>query len=134
MSALMASSKLNGWSETGLAFGIQPPLVGGVAHSSLGISSERASAVACSACCYDLCENVGIFPVVMTEGKLRQIQRQVFFADLMEGPHHPRLQQAPEAVQVRRVDIPTHILTFHVIDRLMGKLMFRAAIAGVFIR
>jgi hypothetical protein len=26
MSALIASSKLNGWSETGLAFGMRPPI------------------------------------------------------------------------------------------------------------
>ena len=107
MSTLMASSKLNGWSETGLAFGmIGPPMASGVEHSSLGTSSEHASAAACSAFCYDIREDVWIIPVVMAIRKLRQIKRQIGFADLMECTHHTTLQKAPEAVQVRRMDIP----------------------------
>ena len=106
MSTFMASSKLNGWSETGLAFGMIPPMVDGVEHSSLGTSSEHASAAACSAFCYHVRKDIRIFTIVMTEGKLGQIQRQVGLADLMERTHDPTLEQAPEAIQVRRMDIP----------------------------
>src|SRR6476661_2630399 len=103
-------------------------------NSSLGISSEHASAAACSALRYDISKNVGILAVIMAIRKLCQVQRQVALADLMERTHHPTLQQAPEAVQVRRMDLPAHILTFHVIDRLVRKLMLQTGITGVFIR
>ena len=49
MSISMACSKFNGKSETGFAFGMRPPMATRVVRSSLGISSEHASAVACSA-------------------------------------------------------------------------------------
>jgi len=102
----MASSKLSGWSETGLAFGMRPPMATGVVHSSLDISSEHASAVAYSACCYHLRKNVGIISIVMTERELRQVQRQIGFADIVKCAHHATLEQAPEAIQVRGMDIP----------------------------
>ena len=106
MSTSIACSKLNGWSETGLALPMVPPMIDGVERSSLGTSSEHASAAACSAFCYDIREDVWIIPVVMAIRKLRQIKRQIGFADLMECTHHTTLQKAPEAVQVRRMDIP----------------------------
>ena len=109
MSISIACSKVNGWSETGFAFGMRPPMATGVEHLSLGISSEHASAAACSAFCYHVRKDIRIFTIVMTEGKLRQIQRQIGLADLMERPHHTTLQQAPEAVQIRRMDIPAHV-------------------------
>jgi len=54
MSAWIASSKFNGWSETGLAFGMNYlPMTRLIARSSLNTSSEHVSAVAYSASCYD---------------------------------------------------------------------------------
>lgn len=45
ISALIASSKLNGCNETGLAFGMDlPPMANAVEHSSPHTSSEHASA------------------------------------------------------------------------------------------
>ncbi len=70
MSAVMASSKLNGWSETGFAFGIGPPMANVVAHSSLRTSSEPALPVANSAVCYDCIKDVSILAVVMSERDL----------------------------------------------------------------
>ena len=116
----MACSKLSGWSETGFAFGMcLPPMASGAAYSSPRISSEHASAVACSASCYDTGKDVRILPVVMPVRELRQIQRQVGFADLMEGAHHAALEQAPERFDVVRVDVPAHIFFFHMVHSLM---------------
>ena len=78
-----------------------------VARSLADTSSEHASAAACSALRYDIAKDVGILSVVMTIRKLRQIQWQISFTDLMKRTHHPSLQKAPEAVQVRRMDVPT---------------------------
>jgi hypothetical protein len=86
MSALMASSKLNGWSETGFAFGIEgPPLANAFAHSLADISSEHASAAACSASHYERREHIPVVSVVMPERKLCQVQRQIGLADIVVG-------------------------------------------------
>jgi len=88
MIAFIASSKLNGWSETGLAFGIEHlPMVSVVAHSSADTSSEYASAAAYSASCYERREDIGVLAVVMPERKLCQVQ-------------------APKAIQICRMDLP----------------------------
>ena len=88
-----------------MAFGMgRPPMAKRVARSLAVTSSEHASAGTCSAFCYDIREDVRIVPVVVRVRELRQVQRQVVFTDLMDVP---TLQQAPEAIQVGRMDIPT---------------------------
>ena len=85
MSISMACSKLSGKSETGFAFGIEcPPMAKRVARSWADTSSEHASAGACSASCYDTGKDVRILSVIVPIRKLRQIQRQMFFAHLVE--------------------------------------------------
>src|SRR5437016_12448517 len=105
-----------------------------VARSWADTSSEHASAGACSASCYDTGKDVRILSVIVPIRKLRQIQRQIGFADLMERPHNATLQEAPKAVQVRRMNVAPHVLTFGVIDRLMRKLALQATITDIFIR
>lgn len=134
MSTSIACSKLNGKSDTGFAFGMRPPWANGVAHSSLGISSEHASAVACSAFCYDIGKNVWILPVVVAIRKLRQVQRQVVFADLMEGAHHATLQQAPEGFDVVRMNVPAHVFFLGMIHDLVREGPSKALIPAMFIR
>ena len=133
MSALIASSKLNGWSETGLAFGMVPPMVNAVEHSWADTASKHTSAVAYSASCYNRVEQVRFFAVVMPERELGQVQRQVFFAHLVKGADHAPLEQAPERFQVVRMHVPAHILFLGVIDRLMEERPAQAVIAGMFI-
>ena len=120
MSTLMASSKLNGWSEIGLAFGIAPPMVTEVEHFPLGTSSEHASAAACSAFCYDGRKDVGILPVVMTEGKLRQVQREIGFRDIVERTNHTAFQQAPESLDVIGMHVASDILFPGMMHRVVG--------------
>ncbi len=81
-------------------------MANGAEHSLPDTSSEHAVPATCSAACYDRREDVGILPVVMTERELSQIQRQIGLADVVISTHHATLQQAPEAVQVRRMDVP----------------------------
>ena len=106
----MACSKLNGKSETGLAFGIVPPMASSFGHSPLCTLSEHASAAACSAFCYDSRKDVGILPVVMTEGKLRQVQREIVFRDIVERTNHTAFQQAPESLDVIGMHVASDIL------------------------
>lgn len=133
MSTFIASSKLNGWSEIGFAFGIFPPTVSVVEHFSPDTSSEPAVPVACSAACYYRREDVPVLPVVMTKRELGQVQRQIGLADVVIGADHAPLQQAPEAVQVGRVDVPAHILALRVVHGLVRVLPLQASIARMFI-
>lgn len=120
MIAPIASSKLNGWSETGFAFGMMaPPMVNATASPSVHTSSEHASPATCSASCYDRAKDIRFLAVVVTERELGQVQRQVGLADLVIGADHAPLEQAPEAIQVRRVDIPAHIFALRMAHRLM---------------
>jgi len=90
-----------------------------IAQSSLHISSEHASAVACSAFCYDIRKDVWIVPVIMAIRKLRQVQRQVILRDIVKGPNDATLEQAPERLNVIRVHVPAHIFTSSMTHRGM---------------
>lgn len=133
MMALIASSKLNGWSEMGFAFGISPPMANAFEHSSPRTSSEPALPVACSAACYYCREDVRVLPVVMTERELSQVQRQIGLADVVIGAHDATLQQAPEAVQVGGMDVPAHIFTLGMIHGLMRVFPIQFAVSRPFI-
>ena len=133
MIAVIASSKLSGQSETGFAFGIQPPRANGVEHFSPHTSSEHALPATCSAVCYDRREDVRILPVVMTERELSQIERQIRLADVVIGAHHATLEQAPEAIQVGRMNVPAHILTLRVVHALVRKFALQSGIARMVI-
>lgn len=120
MRALTASSKLKGKRETGFAFGMGgPPSAIGVAHSSPHISSENAVPVAFSASCYHIIEDVGILAVIVPVRKLGQIQRQISLAHIVERAHDAPLEQTPEAIQVRGMDIPAHVFPRDMVDGFM---------------
>lgn len=134
MSTLIACSKLRGYNEIGFAFGMDtPPMASAFADSSLCTSPEQASAGACSAFCYDICEDVWIIPVIVSVRKLRQVQRQVFFAHVVKRAHDATLQQAPKAVQIACMDVATDILTLFMVDRLMRKFTLQSGISHVLI-
>lgn len=63
-------------------------------RSSPNTSSEHASAEAYIASCYNGTEQVRFFAAVVPEGKLRQVQWEVFFAHLMERPDRATPEQA----------------------------------------
>ena len=112
MSMVRASSKLSGKSETGLAFGMnRPPWVDGAAYFSPHTSCWNALAVAFSASCYHIVKEIRVLSVIMAIRKLSQVQRQIGLADIVEGANHATLQQAPEAVQIRRMNVPAHVFT-----------------------
>lgn len=130
----MACSKVNGWSEIGFAFGMGPPLVVLAVRSLDHTSCWHALPLACSAFCYDISKDVRILAVIVAIAKLREIQRQIVFAHLVIGADHATLQEAPKAVQVRRMDVPAHIFPALMTHRFMREaLVLEASIAGVFI-
>lgn len=72
--------------------------------------AEAAASVSTSASCQDCPEDIGVLPVVEAELKLREIKREIFFAEVVEGSHDSSLEQAPKAFHIVRVDLAPHIL------------------------
>lgn len=67
------------------------------------------SSGATSASCYDGVKEIRVFPVVVPERKLGEVQRQVLLADLMIIPNDATLQETPEVVQRVRVNRATRV-------------------------
>jgi hypothetical protein len=105
-----------------------PPLEAGVVRSSPDTSSEHALAAACSALCYHVSEDVSILTVIMAIRKLRQVQWQIGFADIVKRADHATLQQAPKAIKVRGMNVPAHVFPLHMIHRLMWELALQSTI------
>lgn len=99
----------------------------------LGISSEHASAVACSASCYDRPKDVRILSVIVTERKLSQVQGQVVFGDIMERPHDAPLQERPETFNVIRMHLAPHVFASAMTDGLVREPRVQGVIGLVFV-
>src|SRR5579864_5947307 len=72
----------------------------------LSLAETDASDLA-SAACYRGPENIGVVAVAISELKLRDVQRQIFGADLVERADHAAFEDAPETlnrVRVNRAD------------------------------
>ena len=76
-------------------------------------------------------EYVGVMPVVVAELKLRNVQRHVFAADLVEAADDPALEDRPEALNRVRVDRADNVLLRAVIDGAVLVAVFRQIIVGV---
>src|SRR5438445_3371033 len=89
-------------------------------HLSTGfMRAERAAGPTCSASSYERPKHVGIVAVIMPEGEFVDVERQVFFRNVMERPHDAALQERPELIEVRGVDVPADVLTLAVVHALV---------------
>jgi hypothetical protein len=87
-----------------------------------------------SAPTYGRAEDVRIVPIVVSELKFRDVQRQILAADLVEAAHDAAFQQRPEAINRLRVDDAINILSRRVIDGLVIKNLVQRIVGRVFIR
>jgi len=71
---------------------------------------------------YRLAEDVRVLSVVVAELKLRDVQRQVLGADLVEGADHAALEDRPEALDGVGVDRADDIFALAVVDDRMRVL------------
>lgn len=97
-------------------------------------SCWHASLSACSATCYRRAEYVTVFPVVVAEFKLRDIERKILFADLMERAHHATLEDRPEAFDGVGMNGSHHIITLRVINDFVRILPLQFVVALPLIR
>ena len=96
-------------------------------------SAEAVASGATSASCYDAPEYIFVFAVIVTERELRNIQRQILFAELVIAAHDSAFQQRPEAFDVIRVNIPAHVFMRLVVYVLMRESLREFLIARAFV-
>jgi hypothetical protein len=125
--AFNASANFSGWSMTGFAGGIVSGPFSAEAQTTLTVSAWRPplpeaprAMEDASACCDHALEYVGMLPVVMPEGEFVEVEREVVFRDVMERAHDAPLNERPEAINVRGMDFPAHVLASAMADKLVG--------------
>jgi hypothetical protein len=71
------------------------------------IAAEYDASLSYSASCYEPTEHVRIFTVIVTEGKLREIQRPVLGGDLVETSQNAALQEIAQnaSISILRVKL-----------------------------
>src|SRR5271168_1453796 len=74
---------------------------------------------------YSRAENVSIISVIVAELKLRDVQRHIFGADLVEAANNPAFEDRPKTLNRIRMDRADHVLLAVMVDRLM--IVFRQA-------
>ena len=62
--------------------------------------AETVASSHVSAPCYGTPEDVRIVPIVESETELREIQRQIFLANVVVGADDPALQERPERIDI----------------------------------
>jgi hypothetical protein len=80
---------------------------------------------------YGLAEDVDVQPVVVSELELRDVQRQIFVADLVEAAHNPALDEAPEALDCVCVNRADDVLPLAMVNRFMRETAFQSIIAVI---
>jgi len=81
--------------------------------------AERFGQCCLSASCYRFTENIFVLAVIVTERELRQIERQIFLADMVICSDDSTLKQRPERFDVVGVNLTAHVLACFVINRQM---------------
>jgi hypothetical protein len=70
--------------------------------------SEASASYHASAACYRLAENIGFMAIIEPELKLREVQRQIFLADIVIRPNNSALEQRPERINRLRMDFAAY--------------------------
>src|SRR5215469_7429780 len=91
----------------------------------LDACSEASASYHASAACYRRTEDVLIFPVIVAKLELSKVQRQIFFAYMVEAPHNPAFQQAPERFDIVGMNFATNIFALAVAHCVMRKIFFQ---------
>jgi hypothetical protein len=78
-------------------------------------------------------EDIGIRSIVVSKLKLRDVQRQVLPADLVEAVHDAALQQRPETIDGLRVHDAVNVLLLGMTDEAVREISFEVPITGMLI-
>lgn len=86
-----------------------------------------------SAACYRRVEDFRVVPVVVTELKLRDVQRHIFLADLVERANDATFENAPEAFDRVGVDDPRDVFAGSVAHDLVLVQFLHVLVADPFV-
>jgi len=101
--------------------------------SALGILAENALPAASSASCHHVPEYIRVLTIVMPEREFRQVQRQIFLAHLVVRAHDSTLQERPEGINVRSMDVAAHVLALAVFNGFVIVIPVQQPITGMLI-
>jgi hypothetical protein len=79
-------------------------------------------------------EDIGIVPIVVAELKLRDVQRQVFLADLVIAADDAALNQRPKTLDCIGVNRADNVLARLVVNDAVIVAVVQAVVAGIVIR
>jgi hypothetical protein len=116
----------------GIVAGVCCGLLWSVSHNAEN-ASVFCGSVGVSATRYRGLENVVIGPVIIPELKFRDVQRQIFAADLVKTSHDAALQERPKTVDCLRVNDTINILFCGMPDDAMVEIVAEVPIAGMLI-
>src|SRR5437879_4419514 len=92
------------------------------------VAGDRASAA-----CYRCAENIDVLAVVVSELKFRDVQRQIFAADLVTGANNAALEDAPEPFNRVGVNGTNHIVLAALANDLVRIGAAQQPVAGMFV-
>jgi hypothetical protein len=95
--------------------------------------AETVASVCASAACYRGSENIDVIAVVVAELKLRDVEREIFAADLVIGADNPALHDRPEAFNRVGVDRTDNVVTRALANDVMREIPTKQPIARVFV-
>jgi len=121
--ALMTKNRRSGVSQRFCVFSLLSPEWPPSFYMKMGsFISENASASFGSSCVsattYGRPEDVRVVPIIVPELEFRNIERQIFAADLVVGPDHSSFDERPEALNRIGMDRADNMLA----DRAGGQL------------
>jgi len=96
-------------------------------------SASALASVRALAACYGFSKDVGILAIVVAELKLSEVQRQVFFTDVVIRADDSALQQCPEAFDVVGMNFAAHVLMRLVVYGALREGLRELLIACAFI-
>jgi hypothetical protein len=96
--------------------------------------SESCASFHASAASHRFPKDVGVFTIIESELKLREVQGQVFSTYVVIGAHDSALKETPKVLHAVRVDLAANVFTRLMIDGLMRVLhRLEPAITAVFV-
>jgi len=96
--------------------------------------SEALASLGASAASYRISEDVCVVSIVESELKLREVQRQIFFTDVVMRSNNTTLQQAPERFDVVGMDLTAYIFACPMGDDFVRIEVPQIAVSAPFIR
>ena len=93
------------------------------------LHAETIASVHASASCYRFAEYVGLFPVVKSELKFREVQRQILAANVVIGADDSAFQQSPKSFDAVRMDDAAHVAVIAMPDDFMRAPAMSASVS-----